>query len=75
MSEYRIVEGIGLFWNKQYKLQKKYSYYENGEKIYSWHTIFTSPDIKRCEEALAKRIGQVEWLIGVRFPYHPFAQQ
>ena len=57
MSEYRIVEGIGRFWNKQYQLQKKYSYYENGEKIYSWYIVFTSPDRKMCEQALAKRIG------------------
>lgn len=57
MSEYRIVEGIGRFWNKQYQLQKKYSYYEKGEKVYSWYIVLTSPDRKWCEEALAKRIG------------------
>ena len=57
MSEYRIVEGIGRFWNKQYQLQKKYSYYEKGEKIYSWYIVFTSQDRKMCEEALARRIG------------------
>ena len=40
MSEYRIIEGIGRFWNKRYEVQEKYSYYENGEKVYSWHTVF-----------------------------------
>ena len=58
MSEYRLIEGIGRFWNKQYKVQEKYSYYENGEKVYSWHTVFTSPDRKMCEEALARRQSQ-----------------
>ena len=56
MSEYRIIEGIGQYWNKRYELQEKYSYYEKCEKIYSWRTVFTSPDRKRCEDALAIRI-------------------
>lgn len=56
MSEYRIIEGIGRYWNKRYELQEKYSYYEKGEKIYSWHTVFASPDRKRCEDALAYRL-------------------
>ena len=55
MKEYRIIEGMGRFWNKQYKVQEKYSYYENGERVYSWHTVFTSPDRKRCEVVLARR--------------------
>lgn len=58
MSEYRLIEGIDRFWNKQYKVQEKYSYYENGEKVYSWHTVFTSPDRKRCEVVLARRQNQ-----------------
>ena len=58
MSEYRLIEGIGRFWNKQYKVQEKYSYYENGEKVYSWHTVFTSQDRKRCEVVLARRQNQ-----------------
>lgn len=56
MSEYRIVEGIGRFWNKQYQLQKKYSYYEKGEKVCSWYIVLTSPDRKWCEEALIKSL-------------------
>ena len=58
MKEYRLIEGIGGFWNKQYKVQEKYSYYENGEKVYNWHTLFTSPDRKRCEVVLARRQSQ-----------------
>lgn len=58
MSEYRLIEGIGRFWNKQYKVQEKYSYCENGEKVCNWHTVFTSPDRKRCEEVLARRKTQ-----------------
>ena len=58
MKEYRLIEGIGRFWNKQYKLQEKYYYYENGEKVYSWHTVFASSDRKMCDEVLARRQTQ-----------------
>ena len=58
MSEDRLRDGIVRFWNKQYKVQEKYSYDENGEKVYSWHTVFTSPDRKRCEVVLARRQNQ-----------------
>lgn len=58
MSKYRLIEGIGRFWNKLYKVQEKYSYYENGEKVYSWHTVYTSPDREKCEVVLARRQSQ-----------------
>lgn len=53
-KEYRIVEGIGQYFNKRWEVQEKYSYYENGEKIISWHTVFHSKDKKLCEEVLQK---------------------
>ena len=51
-KEYRIKEGIGHYWNKRFEVQEKYSYYENGKHVISWHTVFTSTDIKRCEEVM-----------------------
>ena len=53
-KEYRIVEGIGQYFNKRWEVQEKYSYYENHEKSISWHTVFHSMDKKRCEEVLQK---------------------
>ena len=51
-KEYRIKEGIGQYWNKRWEVQEKYSYYENGKRVISWHTVFTSTDKNRCEEVM-----------------------
>lgn len=53
-KEYRIKEEIGRYWNKRWEVQKKYSYYENGERVTSWHTVFRSADKKQCEKVLEK---------------------
>lgn len=53
-KEYRIREGIGQYWNKRWEVQEKYSYYENGEFVTSWHTVFVSADKKNCEEVLKR---------------------
>ena len=53
-KEYRIKEGIGQYWNKRWEVQEKYSYYENGKRIISWHTVFTSTDKNRCEEIMKR---------------------
>lgn len=53
-KEYRIKEGIGQYWNKRWEVQEKYFYYENGERVTSWHTVFTSTDKNRCEEAMKR---------------------
>lgn len=55
-NKYRIVEGIGQYWNKRYELQEKYSYYKNGELVESWYTVFHSRDKELCEEALHNRL-------------------
>ena len=55
MSEYRIKETIGSYFNRRFEVQKKYTYYENGEMKEGWLEVFHSPDRKRCEEVLARR--------------------
>lgn len=57
VREYRIRESIGNYWNKRYIVQEKYSYYENGKKVESWHMVFSSPEYERCEEVLQRRIA------------------
>lgn len=54
LNKYKLVEGIGQYWNRRYEVQEKYSYYENGKKVTAWHTVFHSSDKKKCEEALKK---------------------
>lgn len=53
-KEYRLIEGIGQYWNKRWEVQEKYSYYEGGQTVVSWHTVFYSSDKKKCEEVLKK---------------------
>ena len=53
-KEYRIKEGIGQYWNKRWEVQEKYFYYENGERVILWHTVFTSTDKNRCEEVMKR---------------------
>ena len=53
-KEYRIKEGIGQYWNKRWEVQEKYSYYENGKRVISWHTVFTSTDKNRCEDVMKR---------------------
>ena len=69
-KEYRIKEGIGQYWNKRWEVQEKYFYYENGERITSWNTVFTSTDKNRCEEVMKRyqaeprkdyRMPFIEW--------------
>ena len=70
LKEYRIKEGFGQHWNKRWEVQEKYFYYENGERITSWHTVFTSTDKNRCEEVMKRyqteprkdyRMPFIEW--------------
>lgn len=58
MSEYRIKETIGSYFNRRFEVQNKYTYYENGEMKDGWIEVFHSPDRKRCEEVLARRKTQ-----------------
>ena len=58
MSEYRIKETIGSYFNRRFEVQKKYTYYENGEMKEGWLEVFHNPDRKRCEEVLARRKTQ-----------------
>lgn len=69
-KEYRIKEGIGQNWNKRWEVQEKYSYYENGKRVISWHTVFTSTDKNSCEEVMKRyqteprkdyRMPFIEW--------------
>ena len=53
-KEYRIKEGIGQYWNKRWEVQEKYFYYENGERVTSWHTVFHDRDKNRCEEVMKR---------------------
>lgn len=53
-KKYKIVEGMGQYFNKRWEVQEKYSYYENGKKITSWHTIFQSKDKTLCENVMKK---------------------
>lgn len=55
MSEYRIKETMGSYFNRRFEVQKQYTYYENGEMKEGWLEVFHSPDKKRCEEVLARR--------------------
>lgn len=54
LRQYRMVEGIGSYWNKRWEIQEKYKYYENGEWVYSWYLVFWSSDKARCEEVFEK---------------------
>ncbi len=58
MNKYRLVEGIGQYFNKRWEVQERYSYYENGDKVESWHTVFTSKDKIRCQEVLNRYITE-----------------
>lgn len=53
-NEYRIIEGYGNHFNKRWEVQEKYSYYENGEKIIAWHTVYHSPNKNDCIEVMRK---------------------
>lgn len=54
-KEYRIIKGIGPYWNTRYEVQEKYSYYENGIQVAAWHTVFHSKDKWRCEDVIKRR--------------------
>lgn len=58
MNKYRLVEGIGQYFNKRWEVQERYSYYENGKKVESWHTVFTCKDKSRCKEVLNRYITE-----------------
>lgn len=58
MSEYRIKETIGSYWNRQFEVQKRYTYFDNGKMKEGWLEVFHSRDRKRCEEVLARRQSQ-----------------
>ena len=53
-KEYRLIEGIGQYWNKRWEVQEKYSYYEGDKKVEAWHTVFHSVNKKLCEETLKR---------------------
>lgn len=53
-KKYRVVEGYGAYFNKRWEVQEQYSYYENGEKVTSWHTVLHSKDKKMCDDAMEK---------------------
>lgn len=54
MKKYRLIEGIGQYWNKRWEVQEQYSYYEGEEKIVAWHTVFHSADKTLCENVLKR---------------------
>lgn len=58
MGEYRIVESYGSHFNKRWEVQEKYSYYENGERISSWHMVFHSQDKTECEKVMQKYLAE-----------------
>lgn len=53
-KKYRVVEGYGTYFNKRWEVQEQYFYYENGEKVTSWHTVFHSKDKKMCDNVMKK---------------------
>ena len=54
MKKYRLIEGIGQYWNKRWEVQESYTYFENGELVHSWYTVFNSSDKNRAQEVLNK---------------------
>ena len=58
MEKYRMVQGIGLYWNRRWEIQKRYTYYErkHGElkEIIGWHMVFWSSNKERCEEVFRR---------------------
>ena len=47
-NEYRIIEGYGNHMEKRFEVQEKYTYYDNGEWIDSWHMVFHSTNVNDC---------------------------
>lgn len=54
LKEYRIKETVGSYWNRQYEVQEKYTYYDNEVKKQGWFQVFHSRDRSRCEEVLKR---------------------
>lgn len=60
LRQYRMVEGIGSYWNKRWEIQEKYKYFENDEWVHSWHLVFWSSNKAKCEEKLEKYKKEAE---------------
>ena len=55
---YRIVKGIGSYWNSRYELQKQYFYYDGDKKVTSWGLEMWSSRKELVIEALNKRLSE-----------------
>lgn len=49
-EKYRLVQCYGTHLQLRYEIQKKYSYYENGNKVESWKLVCWSSDKLKAKE-------------------------
>ena len=55
---YRIVRGIGPYWDSRWELQKQYFYYDGDKKVTSWSLEMWSSRKELVIEALNKRLSE-----------------
>lgn len=48
--KYRLVKGIGRYWNERWEIQERYQYYDKNKRIIAWHTICVFSDKQLAEE-------------------------
>ena len=62
MKTYRMVHGIGPYWNQRWEIEKQYVYYEleHGDlkKITDWHMVFWSSNKEQCEKVFQKYLSE-----------------
>lgn len=51
---YRIIEGIGVYFEPQWVLQKRYFRKSYGKKVPAWRTVYTSKSFDACEAELER---------------------
>ena len=49
---YRIIEGVSVWFEPEWVLQKKYFRKSHGKNIPAWRTIYTSKSLESCEAKL-----------------------
>lgn len=62
IKTYRMVHGLGPYWNHRWEIEKQYTYYEweqgDLKKITAWHMVFWTSNKEQCEKVLQKYLSE-----------------
>lgn len=57
-GKYRLVEGLGSYFNRRYEVQERYSYYEGKEQVTSYHMVCFSSDYEIAKKMYMRRLEE-----------------